>query len=112
MTSRESQQIASRDAILAGYLWQMLRFWGAVLTLADVEAHQPEDVVVKLADKPLLLIHGTADRTIPLRETERVKAKAGAAAQVWLVEGADHIEAMAREEYGDRVGAFLRGPAM
>jgi alpha-beta hydrolase superfamily lysophospholipase len=94
---------------LAGLLWQELRLWGGVLTFTDVAAHQPEDLVGKLAGKPLLLIHGTADRTISFHETERLKARAGAGAELWLVDGVDHIEAMTREEYGDRVGQFLRG---
>ena len=40
---------------------------------------------------PLLVIHGTADTTVPFRHGEKLFAKAPSGSQLWRVEGADHI---------------------
>lgn len=59
---------------------------------------------------PLLLIHGAADTTVPLRDAHRLAAAAGPAAEQWIVDGADHSAAHrhAGQDYERRVGDFLR----
>lgn len=62
-------------------------------------------------DGPVLLIHGTADSQIGVhhaRELERA-LYANPKAQVWLVEGADHGQAVARfqEAYQEKVLSFF-----
>ncbi|MHB2015692.1 MAG: alpha/beta hydrolase [Candidatus Xenobia bacterium] len=64
---------------------------------------------VRQVDKPVLLIHGLADHSIPVAQARRL-ARAGAGhVTLWLVPGADHLGAAALRphQYYARVGAFL-----
>ena len=56
----------------------------------DPRETQPIDVVGLVEDVPLLLIHGDADRTLPLRDAMRLAAAAPEATVHLVVEGADH----------------------
>ncbi|HBE87779.1 MAG TPA: hypothetical protein DDW67_01365, partial [Elusimicrobia bacterium] len=57
---------------------------------------------------PLLLVHGSSDRTIPPSHSEELK-KAFPHAELWIVPGADHGQASgaAGKEYERRVGLFF-----
>lgn len=82
-------------------LWYRLAF-GAGLSAADARhADGPG------AD-PLLLIHGSSDRTIPPSHSEELK-DAFPHAELWIVPGADHGQASgaAGKEYERRVGLFF-----
>lgn len=72
----------------------------------DVE---PLRVVGQIAPRPLLLIHGADDRTIPVQNSKRLYAAAGAPKELWLAEGADHCGAyfLDRQAYCQRVTAFF-----
>jgi alpha-beta hydrolase superfamily lysophospholipase len=48
------------------------------------------DVVDRLAPKPLLLIHGTADEILPHRSSELIFERAGEPKRLCLLDGADH----------------------
>jgi uncharacterized protein len=82
----------------------------AAVVGADPRATQPIRAVPLLEDVPLLLVHGDADRVVPLRDGNRLVAAAPAGTRHLVVEGADHGEAHARdpEGYENEVGAFLR----
>ena len=58
---------------------------------------------------PVLVIGGTKDLLTPEHETRRIFAAAPEPKQLWMVEGAAHVDfhAVARAEYEQRVGAFL-----
>ena len=57
---------------------------------ADPRATQPARTVPLLEDVPLLLIHGDADTTVPLRDARRLAALAPAGTRHLVVAGADH----------------------
>ena len=57
---------------------------------ADPRATQPARTVPLLEDVPLLLIHGDADATVPLRDARRLAALAPAGTRHLVVAGADH----------------------
>lgn len=61
----------------------------------DPRDTQPIDVVALLEDVPLLLVHGGADRTLPIRDANRLAAAAPAGTQHLVIEGADHGRAHA-----------------
>ncbi|MGH7572777.1 MAG: prolyl oligopeptidase family serine peptidase, partial [Gemmatimonadota bacterium] len=67
----------------------------------------PVDAIGGL-DKPMLVIHGTGDVTVPSEHAERLAAEA--AADLWLVTGAHHCGAyfVDREAYTARVTAFFQ----
>lgn len=62
-----------------------------------------------IAPRPLLVIHGTADRMIPVSHGKRVYEAAGAPKELWLGEGADHCGTyfLDRQEYCRRVITFF-----
>ena len=57
---------------------------------ADPRATQPARTVPLLEDVPLLLIHGDADATVPLRDARRLGAMAPAGTRHLVIAGADH----------------------
>lgn len=86
-------------------------FDGAARALgADPRDTEPGRVIGMVEPVPLLLIHGSADSTVPLAEGERLMAGAGPSAEHWIVEGADHsrAHAVAGQDYERRVTDFLR----
>jgi pimeloyl-ACP methyl ester carboxylesterase len=77
---------------------------------ADPRATEPARMVGLVEPVPLLLIHGEADRTVPIGEGRRLAALAGPSATHWVVPGAEHSggHATAGQDYGRRVTDFLR----
>ena len=69
----------------------------------------PIDRLARLAGTPLLLIHGTRDRWIPLEQARRLIEAAPPPTESWLVEGAIHCGAyfVDRAAYCERVAAFF-----
>ena len=69
---------------------------------------RPINQVGKMA-VPKFFIAGTADRDTTLRETQDLFAAAAEPKQLWLVDGAAHVDlhAVARDEYEKRVLDFL-----
>lgn len=90
-----------------------------IVDLADVvtrwrygypfQAVRPLDVVGQIAPRPLLLIHGTADQTIPVEHSHRLYEAAGEPKQLWIFEGAAHCAGyfIDRPAYVGRVVQFF-----
>ncbi len=76
----------------------------------DPRATQPIAMVPLLEDVPLLLIHGTADRTLPIKQARRLVAAAPAGTRHLEVQGADHGRAHAVDpaRYETAVTELLR----
>ena len=81
------------------------RRWGK----PPFDAIAPERALSRLAGTPLLFIHGSADRWIPLTQWERLVAAAPQPKDAWLVMGASHCGAYFadRVAYSARVAAFF-----
>ena len=58
----------------------------------DPRSTQPMAVVGLIEDVPLLLVHGTRDRTVPVKDAKRLAAAAPEGTRHLLVEGAGHGE--------------------
>lgn len=52
--------------------------------------YNPVDYVKKLSPRPLLVIHGTRDRIVPVQCGRRLYDAAGEPKDIWIVEGVDH----------------------
>lgn len=82
--------IFSRWGVWRKPLLVMMKFWAFALTGVNVQAVSPERAAARLKT-PLLLVHGDADRQVPLANSERIKA-ANPAAELWVIKGAGHGE--------------------
>lgn len=67
------------------------------------------DVVDRIAPRPLFLLHGTADRSVGVWQTELLFDRAAPPKELWILEGAEHTALFnkAPMEYEKRVVAFL-----
>jgi len=71
---------------------------------------RPLDAVAVLDGTRILYLHGAADEIVPLHHTQRLAA-AGGASQIIVVDGADHVQALAEEWVRDRVVEFFAASA-
>jgi dipeptidyl aminopeptidase/acylaminoacyl peptidase len=76
-------------------------------TGGDLSALSPVSVIGKIAPRPILLIYGTNEPSLPGARLQL--AAAGANAQLWEVPGAGHgnYAAVAPDEYARRVATFM-----
>src|SRR5919202_1649660 len=51
------------------------------------DAVEPVDAVAAIAPRPILLIHGTEDATIPVNHSRAIFAAAGDPKELWIVPG-------------------------
>ncbi|HWI60364.1 MAG TPA: alpha/beta hydrolase [Symbiobacteriaceae bacterium] len=99
------------EAVVADSAWADLPALYRYLTLADERKVRPAAAVSGLGARPLLLIHGTADRVIPVAESEKLMAAAAGnpLAELWVVPGARHTHSYEADPaaYIQRVVGFL-----
>ena len=76
----------------------------------DIRATEPIRIIALTESVPILLIHGAADTTVPLKAARRLIARAGPNVEHWEVPEAGHSAGHATKlrDYETRVGAFLR----
>jgi pimeloyl-ACP methyl ester carboxylesterase len=77
---------------------------------ADPRDTEPGKLIPLVDPVPLLLIHGAADRTVPIDDGRRLAGLGGPSTEHWVVEGADHSRSHATspQDYERRVTDFLR----
>ncbi len=70
---------------------------------------RPIDAVGAIAPRPILIVHGAGDTTVPVAQARRLFAAAGQPKQLWVAEGAEHCGAyfVDRPAYCARVNAFF-----
>lgn len=80
----------------------------ALSTGVEASALRPIDAMAQLGS-PVLVIGGEQDRHTTAAETRRIFDAARQPKQLWIVEGAAHVDlhAHARSQYEQRVSAFL-----
>jgi pimeloyl-ACP methyl ester carboxylesterase len=76
----------------------------------DLRATEPIRIIGLLEDVPVLLVHGTADSTVPIKDGRRLARAAGSNVEHWEAEGGSHSgnHAAAPADYERRVGSFLQ----
>lgn len=57
----------------------------------DAPRHRPLDEVGKIVPRPVLLIHGREDRTVPLEDAERLYGAVMEPRRLLAIEGGDHV---------------------
>ena len=66
----------------------------------------PAEVAGRIAPRPLLIVHGTADHSFPIRHVEALAA-AAPAAETWLEPGMGHAENATTPQLVDRIADWL-----
>ncbi len=74
----------------------------------DLQAHDLCASAAEISPRPLLLIHGSRDEVVPVRDAEHLFACAGQPKQLEIVPGADHQFASARHEVWELNRAWLQ----
>jgi uncharacterized protein len=82
----------ARDALGAFFLTRPVR---NLLPIGLDDGLDPVDAIGALAPMPVLIVHGTADRVVPLAHGRALHEAAGDPKQLWVVHGADHVQALA-----------------
>lgn len=77
----------------------------------DPTAVRPVAAIGRISPRPILIIQGTTDMVVPLREGKANYAAARAPKQLWVVRGAGHGQALshAGKAYRQHVIAFFSG---
>ena len=70
--------------------------------------YNPVDMVDLLRSCPLLIVHGTADTAVPPAQATELESRAGDAADLVLIEGADHIFSRHRRQLVETVIPWLQ----
>lgn len=71
------------------------------------DRYSPRLWIGRVAPVPLLVIHGDADRVVPVAHGERLFALAGEPKELWIVPGAGHIGSFATPDVRARVLKYL-----
>jgi pimeloyl-ACP methyl ester carboxylesterase len=76
----------------------------------DIRATEPIRIIALTEAVPILLIHGTADTTVPIADARRLAAAAGLNVEPWEIVDAEHSSGHAARpaDYEARVQGFLR----
>jgi len=96
--------------------------WGLPALLVDLPLRSPLEerfiarlsgpvlAVARIAPRPLLIIHGEDDATVPVHHAEMLYEAAGEPKELWRLAGVGHVGAYFadRAEYIDRVTSFFR----
>jgi len=87
------------------FLWPLYPIYPFFLT-THFDAN---NFVAKISPRPVLFIHGTQDRIVPTFMSHQLYEKAKDPKQLWLIDGADHLECRRKEGvvYEKRVADFF-----
>ena len=102
--NRLAARLGRPGAWLAPLLLQQI----PLRTGVPVAALRPQDAMAQLAC-PVLVVGGALDVQTPTSETERIFAAAHEPKQLWIVDGAAHVDLhrFTPTEYERRIGVFL-----
>lgn len=81
----------------------------ARLNGTDLNAMVPVEAITHTNGRPVMLVQGTADEWINVRAAYRLYEASGGTADLWIVDGTRHVEAMFiyPDEYARRMVAFF-----
>lgn len=79
--------------------------WPLSLTIDN--QYKPLESIDRISPVPVLIIHGLTDQVVPPHHAEALYAAAREPKELWLVPGADHIQAMLEADTQQRLLAYL-----
>ena len=91
------------------FLGQLV-LWGTQVRLGcRLLSLSPVRCVGRIAPRPILVIHGTGDRTVPPDEADALFRAAGDPKELWLVPGAEHVGCFYKDQetYLRHIEGFL-----
>jgi uncharacterized protein len=112
--ARLDVQVARFFQRFTGPLWPVAyvpaRWFGEWLSGTAFGSISPLKAIARISPRPVLIIQGTQDQVIDVRDAWQLYRAAGAPKTLWLVEGAGHGENrdVASAEYDVRVVDFFR----
>lgn len=81
---RMSRTVLQRHWFLYPISWVLTPFIG--------HRYDPEHYAARVSPRPLLFVHGDADRIVPVEMSQQLYAKAKEPKTLWIVPGADHLQ--------------------
>lgn len=93
-----------------GAVWNLpVQWFGERMIGVSASSVSPLRQVPRISPRPVLLIHGAADRRISPEDSQLLFAAAGEPKELWLIPGAEHIRGyrVAGEEYEKRLTGFF-----
>lgn len=99
-------QIIREELVRENYPQFLFRsgVWAAWLISGDrLLAFNPSEALTSANGRPIYIVHGTADDRIGVHHTRQLQAKAaqvGAPAEFWIVDGAEHVQALGYDPAG------------
>jgi fermentation-respiration switch protein FrsA (DUF1100 family) len=79
------------------------------LSLLFSDTYSAEDALPLLGAIPLLLVHGDRDAVVPHSHSQRLHDRAQGRRELWTIAGGEHIDALARPEWRERLVTWLDG---
>ncbi len=92
-----------------GFLSEQPALWALRHSAMPLDHPGPKDLIAAIAPRPLLMISGDQDQTVPLFMTRQLFDLASNPKSLWVVAGAGHgrYGEVAPEEYSRRLAAFF-----
>jgi len=93
-----------------GFLSRLPARWALERGGLGLNEPQPREAVAAISPRPVLIVAGTSDHTVPIAMGHELHAAAREPKELFVVEGADHgqYDALASEAYRARLTGFFR----
>ncbi|MGK5090520.1 alpha/beta hydrolase [Deltaproteobacteria bacterium TL4] len=87
--------------------WVLWHFQWPIAWFLIQDTYNPERMLEKLGETPLLFVHGTDDRIVPYHHSRILYEKAKEPKYFWLVEGKGHLQVFHLPAYQKKLLDFL-----
>lgn len=94
-----SREVLSRSWVTAALKWP--------LSLLVGDDHNPSRGIARITPKPVLIIHGKADKIIPVHHAQKLYEAANEPKTLWLLDNVGHIESLRQPEIRERFIQFI-----
>lgn len=108
-TAEAIRNVYRKYYLPSGLILPVTDFLSKILHGYSILKFRPVEYIAHLAPRPVLLIHGSDDKTIPVINAHLLYDAAGEGKEIWIDQGIDHCGAYFadRQAYTDRVINFF-----